>query len=179
MLLLKRLLSGQPARGHSANLEILARPIHKACERHEALEVRTARLLGSPGRRRRRKQSRRSRRCSRRLEALSKRSNVVFGAHLCHDKTGRSSANHSRRTLHQVKASRLEIRPPKQCEANGKLARLGSCWRAKLQSFSTACTPSELDCFECGAVQKSLRDAVTSTRSARCSVKTLGAWGPR
>ncbi|KAJ4988380.1 hypothetical protein SVAN01_06158 [Stagonosporopsis vannaccii] len=50
-------------------------------------------------------------------------------------------------------------------EANRNLARLGSCLRAKLQSFSTDSRPSELDCFECGAVQASLRDAVTSTRS--------------
>jgi hypothetical protein len=54
-----------------------------------------------------------------------------------------------------------------------------SCLRAKLQSFHTDSQLSELDFFERGAVQNSLRDAVTSLWVACSGVKSLEVLGGR
>lgn len=81
-------------------------PIHCGSSmHHQVLDVAIARLLTLPARRRRRTQSRH---CSRTLEAsIKSRLRCVF----CHDKTGRSLVNHSRRKLHEVKAPPWVLRP--------------------------------------------------------------------
>lgn len=98
-------------------------------------------------------------------DAWKKDAEVVFACVYCHNGTGRSLAYHWRMKLsHAVgrHGSRQGLSTPGAlaltlpsnwgpAHSNRKLSCPGSCWRAKLQSFSTDSRPSELDHFECGA----------------------------